>query len=108
MKEITKWALTFVVVFCGAALSGYSGYRKGYQDGYISGQQTFKLPTQSEIQEILGVPVDGVIGRESREAWDAASLKRVEDEYVIPYMEAFQREVDKVYGFDKKPLAIKD
>lgn len=92
------------VVWTGMiALSGYSFYQVGYHNGRLD-----SLPTQSEVQEILGVEVDGVIGRESREAWDRRSLEKVEREYIIPYMEAFQGEVDKVYGFDKKPLDIMD
>lgn len=81
------------MMFCSA------NYKVGYYLGYKTGQLE-SLPTQSEVQEILGVEIDGVVGKTTRDVWDTF----VCDRFAMPYMLAFQEEVDRVYGFDIKPL----
>lgn len=92
-KLKVRWVLWLIVMsFC--ILCCWNSYREGYQAGYRNGQLD-TLPTQAEVQAILGVEVDGVIGRESRAAWNALIERRVCDEYARPIMEEFMAEFDK-------------
>ena len=78
----------------------YGGYKDGYRSGYKAGQFD-NLPSQSEIQEALGVEVDGIIGPESRRVWDEMIEQRVCNEVAMPIMEQFERDFDKKYGLDE-------
>lgn len=91
-----KWLLTFIVVLAGVSLSSYLGYQEGYKRGQID-----TLPSQSEVQEAIGVPVDGVIGQESRRVWDEVIERRECEKYAEPIMEQFEKEFDKKYGLDE-------
>ena len=86
-----KWFLTFIVVTGCVSLAMYIGYQAGYHNGRLD-----TLPTQSEVQEALGVEVDGIIGRESRRVWDATIERRVCDEAAMPIMTAFNRDFDRI------------
>lgn len=54
------------------------------------------LPSQSEVQEIIGVAVDGVIGAKSREVWDTTIERRVCNEAAMPIMEKFMEDFDRI------------
>ena len=99
MKYLT---LLIIVVYGQGAywLGNYIGNRQSYEKGYTQGQLD-TLPSQSKIQEILSVPVDGVVGPETRKAWDAVIEKRVCDEFAAPIMEQFEKDFDKKYGIDE-------
>jgi len=68
-------------------------YRVGYQNGQL---QSNTLPTQSEIQEIIGAEVDGVIGKESRDLWDAMIEQRDCNEWIMPIMEKFNEQFNRI------------
>ena len=88
MENVIKLVLTLALVI----VMWHSGYKAGY-----NAEHPNPLPTQSEVQEIIGVPVDGVIGRESRKAWDAYIERRETDEWITPIMTEFNKEFDKNY-----------
>ena len=70
-------------------------YQEGYTNGYEAGRLD-TLPSQSEIQEAIGVEVDGVIGKESRRVWDAIIEQREANKIMMPIMEKFNEEFDRV------------
>lgn len=91
-----KYLLAFILLSLFLIWRYYWGYDAGEKS-----RPLIALPTQSEVQEILGVEVDGVIGAESRRVWDEFIERRVCEDFARPHMEKFNKQFNKFYGLDE-------
>ena len=90
--------VSILALLVWAALFGLTAttlYVLGYPIGRLD-----TLPSQSEIQEALGLEPDGVIGPESRRVWDEVIERRDCDKAAMPIMEKFNKDFNKRYGLD--------
>jgi len=86
-----KYLFGFVLAIVLVIIVWSNGYGTGYKVGQLD-----NLPSQSEIQRIIGVKVDGVVGPESRRVWDVTVEQRLCNEAAMPIMEKFQKDFDRV------------
>ncbi len=66
----------------------HPAYQKGYDVGYMEGRDY--LPSIIEIQERIGVEVDGVLGPLTQDAWDEITFTR--------YAEVYMNRIETVTG----------